>query len=42
MANKEAKFKQNNLSPFGNLCKDPNVKANALRKIRTDFTDRTC
>ena len=42
MANKEAKFKQKNLSPFGNVCKDSNVKANALSKIRPDFIDRSC
>ena len=30
------------LSPFGNVCQDPNVKANALSTIRPDFIDRSC
>lgn len=40
MANKGAKFKQMKLSPFGNVCKDPNIKANALlSKIKPNRTE---
>lgn len=42
MANKEAKFKQKNLSSFGRVCKDPNVKANALSKIKPNIIDHLC
>lgn len=42
MANKEAKFKQKNLLPFGHVCKDLNVKANALTKIKSNIIDRSC